>query len=295
MSPEMSGGEHSTDLPPSLRLELFFTHTNTMSEYTDPGSTGNGSTGGSSAGIDLSEVGALNNGVPQETQKQPQVAQEQQPVEQKAEEKPTEGVSEKDERHFSKKINEMNESRFSLAKRLVEVNSDAIYDLAEEDPKIAERLLKEYELGADSIEELLEKKKDPDAEETVIKKRVEDNARMSKVEEELFNEKLSRLKGQHKDLDDELAAEFKKMYSNSAFSGKSEEQLLNIARASLGKTQTQKQDTSALEILRAQEGFFSTPKHTGELKKKQRIPEDKKRLYQKGGVTEADLEKYNIE
>lgn len=262
-----------------------------MSDTPDLGTTGNtAAQAEGSTGTDHTEIGSMNNlGVTDPVQPVQKVVQP--PV--AAEVKKEEPSQSKDERHFSQKINEMTDSRTSMAQRLVEADKDAIYDIATDDPKLAAKLLAENDFGADTVEELLELRDNPEAKKEEIKKKAEENNRLTTIEEDLFNEKVLRLKTQHPDLDDDLVDEFKKVYSNDAFSDKTETQQIAIARASLGKTpETKKVDNSALEILRAQEGLTTTPVQTGEVQKPNMIPKERAEVYNSSNVSEADMQKY---
>jgi len=257
-----------------------------MSDVTDLGTTPNGAAQAvPSTGTDV--IGSMNNlgSIPTLSEK---VVVVQPPAEARKE-----LDTAKEERHFSKKINEMNESRTSLARKLVELDSQAIHDIAAEDPKLAQRLLEEYDLGADTVEELAAMRENPNVKKEDIKKKVQEDTRLSGIEEALFNEKMKRLKLEHDDLEGDLAEEFKKVYSNATFKGKSETQMIAIARASLGEEpKERKVNNSALEILRAQEGFSTPPRQSGEITKRNIIPKESKSRYESAGVTEADMEKY---
>ena len=272
-----------------------------MSDKSDPGTTSEqeAAQADTSAGNeDYSEIGSLNSGetevrndpLMEETRQQTQSVQEQQP-EVKGETEDQSQPSPKDERHFSRKINELNDSRTNYAKRLIERDRDAIYDIADEDPKLAEKLLKEYDYDVETVDELLELKNNTETE--TVKEKTPDTKKVQRLEEELFKEKILRLKKTHEDLDEELIDEFKKVYSNPAFEEKTESQMLNIARASLERmSPTSKADETALEILRSQEGFSSPAKQSGDMKKRNIIPDSKKQMYRDSGVSESDMEKY---
>lgn len=198
----------------------------------------------------------------------------------------------KDERHAAQKITELSERRISYAKLAVEADKDAIYQIAKEEPDLAEKLLKEYDYGTESVEELLAKAEHPNLKEDELKKRVEDDSRIKELEAKVLEESIKRLKKDHPDLKDELEQEFRSMYSNPALKQYSEDTKLNLARAATEQPSQQPETQVVLDLLKQQEGTTTSPKGGETIEKKNRIPPDKARLYRSAGVTEETMDLY---
>lgn len=306
------------EVPQSHRLINFFPRQRLMTNTQVPGNPNNGaSSGGSPAGNgkthidpnDFAEIGSLNEfgNKPNENLDDPlytseEIVESQTPQQQpqKKEEPATEPTGDdgkkhlsKDERHASTKITELSEQRLKFARIAIERDKEAIYDIASTDRKVAEKLFEEYEYEADSLDELIAKHENPGADAKTVQEKIQNDERYSKLEEDLMSEKLNRLRQKHEDLDTDLEQEFRKINSNPLFESKTEEEKLNIARASLGKTTPSSESNQvALDILKTQEGMTTTPKGGAEAKKKQRITPGSERHYESAGVTEKDLEKY---
>lgn len=196
----------------------------------------------------------------------------------------------KDERHASRKITELSESRIEYARLAIDADKDAIYKIAEKEPDLAEKLLKEFDYGTESIAELLALKDAPKGKEDEVIKDVQTQSKIQELEARVLDETIKRLKKDHPDLKDELEQELRSMYSNSTFDKYDEDQKVNIARAATGKPSQHQDSTVILDMLKQQEGTISAPKGADAPVKTNRIPADKQRMYKAAGVTEADLE-----
>lgn len=198
----------------------------------------------------------------------------------------------KEERHASKKITELAEDRIKFARLAVEGNAQAIYKIAEDDPKLAEKLLQEFDFGTDSVEELLALQKNPDAKPEEVKKQVVTDSKIQELEKRVLDETIKRLKKDHPDLEGDLEKEFRDMYSNPTFSKYDEEKKIDIARAALGIKPKGPSNEILLEMLKQQEGSLSPAKTRMPMEKTKRIPNDAAKIYKSAGVTEKDLEKF---
>lgn len=198
----------------------------------------------------------------------------------------------KDERHAAQKITELSEKSISLARLAVEHDENAIYSIAETDPKLAEKLLLEYDYGTENLEELLAMHENPKADPEDVQRQVQNDQRIRDLESKILDETIKRLRRDHPDLKDELEEEYRNMYSDAHFSKYDEVQKLNIARAALGKTVPQTSNQVLLDVLKTQEASSSGTTSSLKTERKQSIPDARRHLYEAGAVSEADLNKY---
>ena len=203
----------------------------------------------------------------------------------------------KDARHASRKINDEIDKRFNLSKRLVERDPEAIYDIAEEDPDMADRLLRDNpDLGADSAKELLASRGDSKGDlESVRTKVSQTSSEVRKLQEQLAEERFLRLKEKHPDLKDDLEEEFRTLYSDNRFSDKTPEQLLLIARALSGKTEPNNDNIGtdvAIDLIKQSEGV-QTQIRGGHSKDGIKHESDEQRSMRMAfGHTQEDFDKY---
>lgn len=205
--------------------------------------------------------------------------------------------SDKDTRHAATKINDEIDKRFKLSQRMVERDPDAIYDIAETDPDMAERLLKNIpDYGASSVEELLENRDLKGQDLKAVKQKVSTtSSEVRKLQEQLQEERILRLQEKNPDLTGDVEAEFRKMYSDERFSDKTPDQLLNIARALTGNaTPTIKNGATdvALEMLKQNEGVQTTVRGASANQKITHETDHQRATRMAFGNTEEDFKKY---
>ncbi len=242
-------------------------------------------TSGTVAGTSLEfDVGQYNDGV-----KTPEPAKKETPAVQTQVQPQTQT---KEERHASQKITDLSEKRLKYARLAVDSNADAIYAIAETEPEVAEKLLKEYDFGTEDLQELLLKKENPKADPAELKQKVETDKRLEKMETKLLNEVISKLQKEHPDLKDELEETFRKVYSNPEYEPLDEDRKVEIARAITGKTKSSVSQDTMVGILKAQEGTTSAPKGVTVTDRKNKIPGQSFGAYKAAGVSEADMERY---
>lgn len=201
--------------------------------------------------------------------------------------------TEKDYRHAQQKITKEIESKMSLARKMVEKDADSIYDIAETDPKLAQKLLEEYEYGTKSLDELLGTKERASVTDDDVKERVlSTDRRLKKIEDKLTDERVLRMKEKHPDMKDDLEEKFRELYSDAKFSEEEPDKVLNVARALLGKP-LQKADAQdvALDLLKQQEGVQTTLKGGSGAQKRSETPQSAA-IRKSFGHSEADKEKY---
>lgn len=145
------------------------------------------------------------------------------------------GSQSKQDRHADRKITELSESRLKMARLAVEANPDNIVTIYQADKDVANKLFEEYDFKADSLEQLIHHKTNPDKpfEEAIRQK--EQETKLAQVEEQLTQLKVEQLRTTNPDLKDEVEAEFKRLLNSSAFEDRSMTDILNIARLSVGK------------------------------------------------------------
>lgn len=204
-------------------------------------------------------------------------------------------LEEKDARHAAKKINDEVDKRYRLSKRIVERDRDAIYDIAEEDPELATRLLKDIpDYEATTVEELLEKKELGNGNDALTKKVTRTSSEVRKLQEQLQEERILRLKETNPDLQDELETEFRTLYSDDRFSDKTPEQLLSIARALTGKLSPQQTTASdvAIDLLKQSEGVQTTVRGSTNSGKANTETDAQRAMRMQFGHSEEDMKKY---
>lgn len=199
----------------------------------------------------------------------------------------------KDERHFSQFISKAAEKAYDMARLAVEANADAIYDIADRDPEMAQRLLKDYQLGANTVDELLQKKNINDAEDPALAElKQEASQRMSALEKELLEERIFRLRGDNPDLNGDLEEKFREVYSDPAFAKFDTAQKLNVARALTGKPQGQQTNANdvAVAILKREEGIVAPAKSASQPDKFKQESASFRAMKSAMGVSDKDLE-----
>lgn len=201
-------------------------------------------------------------------------------------------LTEKDERHFAKFVTQASQEKYELAKALVEADSEAIFKVAETDKDLAERLIKEFDFGTDSLEALLEQKsvstaKDPQ----LAQKEIEDAKWKQTMEKELLEEKILRLKGEDPELEGEVEEKFREIWSDKAFAKYDEQQKVAIAKTLTGKAQTQSSaDNVALAILQREQGVVSSPKGATQADKMRQVSPEFRQMQKSMGITDAMLD-----
>lgn len=202
--------------------------------------------------------------------------------------------SEKDQRHFSQKIQQEFDAKVRLAKKLVSKDPESIYELAEEDESIANAILRDspYE-GAKNVEELRKVKEESLTDEE--KKFLKRDKKLSRLEQKLLDEQVLRLRGTHPDLTGELESTYRQLYSDERFQGIAEDsdKLIGVARALTGKSPTTSIATdAALEFLKQQEGSMPSGSSVAPHTSKPKMSEASQRVMRGFGHSEADIAKY---
>jgi hypothetical protein len=199
--------------------------------------------------------------------------------------------TEKDARHFAKFVTDAAQEKFDIARLAVETDQNAIYKIAEKDPELAQRLLKEYDFGTDSVEDLLDKKNvDASKNPQEAKKEIEDSKWKTKMENELLEEKVQRLKLENPDLEGPMEEKFRELYKDPTMSKYDIVQKLNMARVLTGTPQTETNaDNVALAMLKQQEGSMTSLKVSGKQEMQKSFSPEFKKMQRSMGVQDKDL------
>lgn len=202
--------------------------------------------------------------------------------------------TEKDQRHFAKKIQQDFDAKLRLAKKLVSKDPDAIYDLIDEDETLVTHILKtDDSFKAKTIDELraLRQSEENGEQDPLI---ASTNQKLVKIEAQLAEERILRLKGQFPDLRDDVEDKFREMYSDERFSDYEPEELYVVAKALTKKSSTKPNANDvALDMLQSQEGALpSSGGGSGTVKAKSKLTNEQKNRLQQFGHSEADLDKY---
>ena len=202
--------------------------------------------------------------------------------------------TDKDYRHAQQKITKEIELKLALARKMVEKDADAIYDIAETDRSLAEKLLEEYDYGTKSLEEFLEKKESESVEDSEMKVRVlKVDKRLASMEKKLTDERIQRMREKHPDLSDELEREIRTLYSDPRFAEATPEKVLAVARAMSGETDPiASANDVALSLLKANEGASTSLKGDAGAGKRKDLTPQQAAIQQQFGHTDADREKY---
>lgn len=200
-------------------------------------------------------------------------------------------LTEKDERHFAQFVTKAAQDKYELGKALVEADSEAIFKIAETDKDLAQRLVKEFDFGADSIEALLEKKTVAAAADPLVaQKEIEDAKWKATMEKQLLEEKVLRLKGEDSDLNGDVEEKFREIYNDKAFAKYDEKQKVAIAKTLTGKNQTQSSaDNVALAVLAREQGVTSQPRGATNQEKMKQVSPEFRAMQKSMGVTDAML------
>ncbi len=169
----------------------------------------------------------------------------------------------KDARHANKKINEEIRKKVLIAEKLLEKDADAIYEIAQDDPKLAGYLLKKHtEYGAATVEELVKNRDLEDADLGTTKKVVvKTSDEVAKLQKKLLDSEIRRLRGDNPDLEGELEDTFREMVQLPDYEDIEPERIVAMARAFLGKESPQKNSKAsdvAEEMLNAAQGSMSS-------------------------------------
>lgn len=185
--------------------------------------------------------------------------------------------TEKDIRHFSKKINEEVDKRMVMARGFIERDPEYMYILAAEDPDVADRLLKlDSSYKAKSAKELLQKR-EKEQDTSSVDPIKEQDERLSLLEQELREERINRLKEQHTDLTGDLEEKFMELYSDETMVKKfNTTELLGFARALVNKPKTDPSNDVALALLRQQEGAVPSVRGGSAIKSDVETSEEKR-------------------
>lgn len=230
----------------------------------------------------------------QETTKQEPKKEEPAPAEKKPDDTTQAQPTEKDYRHATQKITKEIEKKMALGRKMVEKDSEAIYDIAETDPDLAQKLLQEYDYGTTNLEEFLQKKESgAQTLDDVKGKVISTDSRLKKIEKKLMDERVLRMREINPDLQDELEEQFRELYNDPRFADEDPTKVLNVARALTGQTsqQTSTNDV-ALQILKSQEGAQTSLKGGGGGARKRTESPQSAAVRRAFGHSEADVEKY---
>jgi len=238
---------------------------------------------------DFTQVGALNAPVAKASVAVPVTQGHVQPA-------PVVQPQTKDDRHAAQKIGDLSEKRLKYARIAVESDQDNIYKIAEEEPEVAEKLLKEFDYGVETLEELLQRKENPDAKPEDIKKEVQKDKRFQAIEKKLLDSEVERLRSVHPDLTGELEEAFREVYSDPHYSDEKKfplEKKYELARVLSGKTsQTTTANDMALDMLNVAEGSISAPRATTVTEKRPLLSAELAKRIRESGVDPAKAEQY---
>ncbi len=202
--------------------------------------------------------------------------------------------SEKDERHFAQKVQQDFDAKVRLAKRLFEKDPESILELADEDESVANAVLRDspYE-GAKSVEQLRKVKEEnlSDDERKFIKR----DRKLSRLEQQLLDERILRLRGKNPDLQGDLETKFRELYGDERFESLVDdpEKLIGVARALTGTAPAQNTANDvAIGLLKQQEGSMPASGGSAPEKAKSKLTDSQRRQMKSFGHTEADYEKY---
>lgn len=204
----------------------------------------------------------------------------------------------KDARHATQKINEEVRKKTLIAEKLLEKDADAIYEIAEDDPKLAAHLLRRHtEYGASTVEELVKNRDLEDADLSKTKKVVvKTTDEVAKLQKKLVDSEIRRLRGDNPDLDGELEDTFREMVQHPDYEDLEPERILAVARAFLGKESPQKTSKAsdvAEEMLNAAQG--SMPSAGSRVKKdteSESITPSMRRMMQGMGLSEDTVKRH---
>ncbi len=204
----------------------------------------------------------------------------------------------KDVRHAASKINDEIRKKTILAEKLLEKDPDAIYEIAEDDPSLAQHLLKKHkEYQAETVEELVKNRDLESADLGTLKQGVQKTSdKVEKLQKKLVDSEIRRLRGDNPDLEGDLEETFRELVQRPDYEEHPSERVLAVARALLDKEPPQKTSKAsdvAEEMLNAVQG--SMPSAGGKSKTESQtdaITPDLRRMMQGMGVSEETFRKH---
>ncbi len=191
-----------------------------------------------------------------------QVAEQQEQAKaQGQQEQTTTQPTEKDYRHAQQELGRQIDKKIKMAEKLIQRDPESIYDIAETDPDLANKILERFpDFGAKNVSELMAKNGLKNVDD-IKEKVVATSSEVKALQESLREERVLRLKERHPDLKDALEEEFRNLYSDPRFADYEPEKVLQVARAFTGKiSQETNANDVALSVLKQQEGATSTLK-----------------------------------
>lgn len=224
-----------------------------------------------------------------QTEQEKQVAAQQAQANEQAAPQPTE----KDYRHAQQELGRQIDKKIKMAEKLIQRDPESIYDIAETDPDLANKILERFpDFGAKNVQELMAKEGLKNADD-IKKAVVATSSEVKALQETLREERVLRLKERHPDLKDGLEEEFRRLYSDPRFSDEDPSKVLQVARAFTGKiSQESNANDVALAVLKQQEGATSTMKgSTVQGKTSQETPAQRA-MRSRFGHSEEDTKKY---
>ncbi len=203
----------------------------------------------------------------------------------------TRQLTEKDERHFTTFVTKATQEKYDFAKLAVEADADAIYKIAETDKDLATRLMKEFDFGAENVDDLLQKKNIQKADNPIeAQKQLEDQKWKQNMENQLLDEKILRLKGEHENIDGDVESKLRELMIDQGMKDYTDIQKIEVARTLAGKSNPHSSaDNVALAVLQREEGIVSSPRGTTTADGAKQVSPEMKKMLQAANLTEKDL------